>query len=276
MARRKKLVNPVNSVPADLAPKTKKRSRKTYIRKQAELNAVEEAKRRDLYDDEIKLTEEQRSVNQPNTDGSRHRDWTAPKDMPDWQAKLTCAGAMCGASLRYGVGYCRCTEVVKAASGVPPHRCLAHGGRFTLDRPKLNIPGVKSNRHFLYHGVLLPGEEALVESMELDKLDDEILLVRVRLQRAMASESRAVEIEAQGGTVGLRITSTKTTSGGEGGDRYEEVLSRPDHRRIVNETIKSLRDLETIRMQMRQFTQLADNSASINIYIPSNGRGPDE
>lgn len=117
--------------------------------------------------------------------------------------------ALCGAKTRSG-------EPCKRHAVPGSARCKLHGGAAT----KAN----KGNRHAakpgsIYSQFLTVEENALLSSIELGKVDDELRLTRIRLRRALAREnefgntleldSEKVEpLEVEGKDTGLSKTTT--------------------------------------------------------------------
>lgn len=103
------------------------------------------------------------------------------------------AGRACGAKLK-GEGYCVRRPILNQGmhGRRPPYRCAAHGGVV------LGASGMLESKYGLVATMLLPGEGMVADALDAVGLDNEIKIVRLRLQRAVVAESEALEAESEG------------------------------------------------------------------------------
>ena len=186
--------------------------------------------------------------------------WQAPDDMPDWMVIQCLAGKMCGQKTRSAKAknkYCKSVNVIPRANGwPPPFRCRLHGGCATG-------PG-KGTKNALKHGLycqaLLPGEEEIYGSFKVGNVDDEILMTKIRLRRALITEARiegklmhSEDIEDELITEEIETSDTMNMEGGSSSKKVKRRL--PDFKRVINGCIHQLVKLETQRIALNDSSQ---------------------
>ena len=147
---------------------------------------------------------------------------TIPWDMADWLVLLMLDNLVCGARLQKGRGFCLKPPTDKRIHDQSHNafwRCWRHGGRPSTEEvteirrstQQKRILGLKRSlaakqilkrrmsdntnhaanlRAGLYADCLLPGEEELLETIDVESLDDEIRITKIRLHRLQVMQAR--------------------------------------------------------------------------------------
>ena len=189
--------------------------------------------------------------------------WTAPPDMSDAMVKRVLKGKCCGGKLRGG-GYCKSKLVVYADHRPPPYRCLEHGGS-----PSGGKKGKQVNlSHGIYTECMLEEEKELYDQLNIDSVDEEIKLTKLRLRRALkadklrdssymiTTEEDLIKKNGKWEVVGKKISTD---------DGYARVIHG-----ITNQLVK----LTSLRMDLIEAgRELITGAVSkIVIYLPDNKR----
>lgn len=216
------------------------------------------AQRKALEDRVKKAGTTQRANTRRSSKGER---WRAPEDMPLDLVELVRAGRACGAKKRSGPGYCRYAPVPGQAEmgRQVPHRCKFHGG--------LSPGAPKGNKNALKHGVyttaLMDGEEEILARTEVDALDDEIRITKVRLRRALVEEriQREAALEDDPGALEEVMEVRETQDSSEQKGREE---GGPDELKIRTSTTRGLRNAEVmVNAIVNQLVKLTQAKAAL-------------
>jgi hypothetical protein len=139
----------------------------------------------------------------------------------------------CGAKTRAG-GRCR-------KPSMPNGRCRYHGGMST--GPKVPNTRLNAFKNGIYTHQVLPEEMVLADSMRLGDIDDEIIIMRLRLRRAMAAEAKA------NGALELDETIERELIGLEGSKKDTKSSVR-DYSGIIREFVRDIAALEMKRSEL--------------------------
>jgi hypothetical protein len=141
-------------------------------------------------------------------------------------------------------------EQCKAAAVSGKTKCRMHGGKSTgAKTPRYG------NKDALKYGIYSAGytaeEQALLESVSLGKLDDEIKAARILVMRAM----RVMREIEEGGTntlqnqAGFELSEIELASVGDR-KRQRTVSKRPDFRAIIDRGLARISSLERARAEL--------------------------
>lgn len=195
----------------------------------------------------------------------RTRRWDPPVDMPDWQVLAVAEGRMCGHRLyrvpaRGGTPYCVARPDSESLHATLPARCRFHG----CANKSYTAPQEVGMRHGIYSDALLPGEEEAASDGKLagSGLSAEITMMRLRLRRALAAESKQEEAKRCGEDVGEVISKKSSSGAGTMGDVFgEEYEVRVvDYGAAVDRCLRQL--IKLLDIQHRMTTGGLDMSAS--------------
>lgn len=145
----------------------------------------------------------------------------------------------CGAKTRAG-GRCK-------APAMKNGRCRVHGGAST-GAGKNHNTAKNAIKHGIYSTALLPGEDAIVGDVsgELGRVENELLITRLRLRRALAAEARSIRENDY-----LVIDSqTERDGGGAAYAAAERTLKRVDYSAIIDKLMARIESLEKTRLEL--------------------------
>lgn len=192
--------------------------------------------------------------------------WVAPDDMPDHVVLDVMNGVVCGALVRGGKGddkFCRTPPANEDRTKAAPYRCRKHGGIPSLKARRGNT---NAQKYGLYTDALFDDEKELWAKTTADSVDEEIVMAKVRLRRALIAEKEAktaVEhIDEEVGTLGDHdgvevVMKVKT--------RYSTMT------KLVDQIMSQLARLYALKSS-RQSAIIEATSEGVKVYLPDNGR----
>lgn len=192
--------------------------------------------------------------------------WVAPDDMPDHVVLDVFNGVVCGALIPDGKGddkYCRTPPADADRTKASPYRCRKHGGvPSSQARPGHSI----SLKYGLYTDCMFEDEKEIWSKLNADSVDEEILMAKVRLRRALRAEKDAKfdleSIEEETGTLGDH----------EGTEVVLRVKKKYTNRtRLVDQIMNQLARLYALKSQ-RTSAIIEATSEGVKVYLPDNGR----
>lgn len=148
----------------------------------------------------------------------------------------------CGAKTRAG-GQCK-------APAMKNGRCRVHGGAST-GAPKGNQSAFK---HGIYGDLLKPDELEVAESVggAAGKVEDELLIARMQLRRALKAQSHADTL-----TDGMEVYETVEREGAENAMARSEIKNKlRDYPQIIDRLMARIESLEKTRKELLKDGQL--------------------
>ena len=224
---------------------------------------MKETERVDCTGRPIRLTDEQRS----RKGRRRCPGWTAPDDMPDHIVLDTLAGVVCGAVIRGAKGddrFCRTAPADVDRSKPSPYRCRSHGG---IPENKARPGNTNALKYGLYTEALHEDERELWAKTTAESVDEEIVMAKVRLRRALIAESKAeYAVEHYDEEIGKL---------GETDDGREVVLKIKTRfanmTKLVDQIVNQIARLYALKAS-RQGGRIEATSEGVVVYLPDNGR----
>jgi len=149
-------------------------------------------------------------------------------------------------------------------AAMPNGRCRLHGGKSYQ---------IKGNKHAMKHGIYADGltdeEKEIQDKIQVDDLEDEIRLCKLRIRRAMVAR-KEVEADLTNPSVGFEVSEVRQyqsesekANAPEGQDkpdsstqtRREMVRKRPDYDAIIDRYMGRLGSLLRTRAELLGATQ---------------------
>ncbi len=186
--------------------------------------------------------------------------------MPDYAVLNVLNGVVCGASVPNGKGddkYCRTAPADADRKKPPPFRCRKHGGVPSAQaRPGHHA----SLKYGLYTDAMFDHEKEFWGELSADSVDEEIVMAKVRLRRAVVAEKDAKmavehydqEVGELGEVGGEQIVMKVKT-------RYATMT------RLVDQIMSQLARLYALKSN-RQSAIIEATSEGVKVYLPDNGR----
>lgn len=136
---------------------------------------------------------------------------------------------LCGAKTRSGT---KCK-----GKAMPNGRCRMHGGKTPSNTKNAAKPGS------LYSKFLTPEEQAQLEHIELGRVDDELMLLRIRLTRELAHEQ-------QHGNAPELDTTIQRKGGGPNTVTAEVHKKQRDYNAKIDRILARIESLERTRIEL--------------------------
>jgi len=176
-------------------------------------------------------------------------EWVQPKHMTDELARQVVVGKKCGAKLS-GVKFCTKVSYPGQGERYLPHRCAMHGGKSEIT----SYDREYKFRHGIYTNAILPGEEDVMDDIKKSSdLSQEIMILKLRLRRALDFEREQIE-----GANDFEVVM-KTTRSGEDKIEITTTRAKPDHKKIVNSLVRSIVAMVAQQFQMQGGDDLTTN-----------------
>lgn len=144
--------------------------------------------------------------------------------------------AICGAKKRNG-------EACQKSPIKGKKRCRLHGGN--AGAPKQNTNSVKHN---IYSQFMTEEERAFIQDIDLTKIDDELMLCKVQLKRALEGRAKQEADAKQALDLDSIVMGDSTPDGEDAGDRI--TYKRRDYDFIIDKTIARISNLTKQRFDL--------------------------
>lgn len=178
--------------------------------------------------------------------------------MPDHVVLDVFNGVVCGALIPDGPGddkYCRTPPANADRTKPAPYRCRSHGG---VPAAQARPGHTNSQKYGLYTDALFDEERELWEKTTADSVDEEIVMAKLRLRRALIAEKAAetaVEyIDEEDGPEGRKVKT-----------RYATMT------KLVDQIMSQLARLYALKSS-RTGAMIEATSEGVKVYLPDNGR----
>ena len=165
----------------------------------------------------------------------------------------------CGAKRTNGLP---CQQIAVKKPDGTYSRCRIHGGNNHKNNTKLPpavVPPtqlaevMEVRKKGFYDDCYTSEELANQDQIQLGNVEDEIRLLKIKLQRLMRDEREILEsgdLNSETNTAKMRVMQIINNTGGEGGPAKTVIRARPDYDRLVLETVKQIEKLEKLRLEM--------------------------
>lgn len=192
--------------------------------------------------------------------------WVAPDDMPDHVVLDVINGVVCGALNPKGKGddkYCRSIPASVDRKRPAPWRCRKHGGVPSKNIRPRNAHNLK---YGLYGDALFEEEKELWLKTTAETVDEEIVMAKLRLRRALVAEKDAK----------FAVEHYEEETGELADHQGEAVLMKRKTRfanmtRLVDQITNQLARLYALRTQ-RSSAIIEATAEGVKVYLPDNRR----